>query len=397
MKESELETMRKSFKTVKDRSSKIKNSPSIKKLEKRVKEIKRQSIDNKEELMDLAIESFKRNGIDVEYAKTKDDALNIIYNLLENVDSKVIAKAKSNTLGEIELKSNLASKGYDVVETDLGDRILQLKKQDNKPVHPTGPASHLNIDEIAGIVNNAMDSNVGNVPREIMEVVRADVLKRLESSTIGISGTNVIAAEEGSIVLIHNEGNISLVSLKDLHIIVAGIDKLVPTLEDAISVAKLETIYATGNYVTSYINVISGPSKTADIEKKLLKNMYGAEKVVVILLDNGRSEVKQECLWCIGCGNCIINCPVYNAIGNEFGFNNYLGGRGVAMSKFIENDKTCFESGLYKCTLCGLCTVNCPVAIPTNDIIEKIRKTSDFHLKSHEKISKAIIEKDSPY
>ena len=127
------------------------------------------------------------------------------------------------------------------------------------------------------------------------------VLKRLENSTVGISGANVVAAEEGSIVLVHNEGNISLVSLKDLHIIVAGIDKFVPALEDAMSVAKLETVYATGNYVTSYINVISGPSKTADIEKKLLKNMYGAEKVVVILLDNGRSEAREECLWCIGC------------------------------------------------------------------------------------------------
>ena len=347
--------------------------------------------------MDIAVESFRRNGIDVEYAKTKDDALNIIYDLLDESDSKVIAKAKSNTLGEIELKSNLAAKGYDVVETDLGDRILQLKKEDNKPVHPTGPASHLNVDEIASIVNESMKTNVGRVPREIMEVVRADVLKRLENSTVGISGANVVAAEEGSIVLVHNEGNISLVSLKDLHIIVVGIDKFVPALEDAMSVAKLETVYATGNYVTSYINVISGPSKTADIEKKLLKNMYGAERVVVILLDNGRSEAREECLWCIGCGNCIVNCPVYNAVGNEFGFNNYLGGRGVAMSKFIENDEKCFESGLYKCTLCGLCTINCPVSIPTNDIIEKMRKSSQLRPKAHEKISKSVIEKDSPY
>lgn len=400
MKDSELKTMRKSFSTVKERSSKIKNSPSIKKLEKRVKEIKIESIENKEDLIAQAIESFKRNGIDVEYAKTKTDALDIIYDLLDDANSSVIAKAKSNTLGEIELKSKLASKGYDVVETDLGDRILQLKKVDNNPVHPTGPASHLNVCEIADIVNDAMDSNVDAVPREIMELVRGDVLNRLEKSTVGISGANVISSEEGSIVLVHNEGNISLVSLKDLHIIVAGIDKLVPTLEDAMSIAKLETIYATGNFVTSYINIISGPSKTADIEKKLLKNMYGAKKVVVILLDNGRSEAVDECLWCIGCGNCIVNCPVYNAVGNEFGFNNYLGGRGVAMSKFIENNQKCFESGLYMCTLCGLCTVNCPVSIPTNEIIEKMRKSSKvdgFYPEVHGKISKSVVEKDSPY
>ena len=400
MKTSELETMRKSFNTVKSRSSQIKDSPQVKRLIERVREIKRYSIENSDDLYNQAIESFKRNGIDVEFAETKKDAINIIEDLLNDYDSKTIAKAKSNTLGEINLKKELAAKDIDVVETDLGDRILQLKKTDNKPVHPTGPASHLNISEITDIVNDSLNSDVNPVPREIMELVREDVLNRLENACVGISGANAIAAEEGSCIMVHNEGNISLVSLKDLHIIVAGIDKIVPTLEDAVSIAKLETVYATGNYVTSYMNVISGPSKTADIEKKLLKNMYGAEKVVVILLDNGRSSASQECLWCIGCGNCVVHCPVYNAVGNEFGFNNYLGGRGVAMSKFIEDDETCYESGLYMCTLCGLCTLNCPVAIPTNEIIENLRKLSSqvgFYPKAHGKIKDNVKSYDSPY
>ena len=400
MKTSELETMRKSFNTVKSRSSQIKDSPQVKRLIERVREIKRYSIENSDDLYNQAIESFKRNGIDVEFAETKKDAINIIEDLLNDYDSKTIAKAKSNTLGEINLKKELAAKDIDVVETDLGDRILQLKKTDNKPVHPTGPASHLNISEITDIVNDSLNSDVNPVPREIMELVREDVLNRLENACVGISGANEIAAEEGSCIMVHNEGNISLVSLKDLHIIVAGIDKIVPTLEDAVSIAKLETVYATGNYVTSYMNVISGPSKTADIEKKLLKNMYGAEKVVVILLDNGRSSASQECLWCIGCGNCVVHCPVYNAVGIEFGFNNYLGGRGVAMSKFIEDDETCYESGLYMCTLCGLCTLNCPVAIPTNEIIENLRKLSSqvgFYPKAHGKIKDNVKSYDSPY
>ena len=400
MKSSELETMRKSFNTVKSRSSEIKDSPQVKRLEYRVREIKKYSIENSKELYNQAIGSFERNGIDVEFAETRQDAMNIIFNLLKDFDNKTIAKAKSNTLGEINLKVELASKDWDVVETDLGDRILQLKKTDNKPVHPTGPASHLNVSEITNIVNDSLDSNVNPIPREIMELVRSDVLNRLENASVGISGANSIASEEGSCVMVHNEGNISMVSLKDLHIIVAGIDKIVPTLEDAISVAKLETVYATGNYVTSYMNVISGPSKTADIEKKLLKNMYGAEKVVVILLDNGRSSASEECLWCIGCGNCVVYCPVYNAVGNEFGFNNYLGGRGVAMSKFIEDDETCYESGLYMCTLCGLCTLNCPVAIPTNEIIENMRKLSSqvgFYPKIHGKIRDNVRKNDSPY
>ena len=400
MKASELETMRKSFNTVKKRSNSLKESPSTKRLMDRVREIKEYSIKNNKVLLNQACESFKRNDIDFKFAKTSEDALKIIDELLLEYKPTTVAKAKSNTLGEINLKKHLAEKDIDVVETDLGDRILQLKKTDNKPVHPTGPASHLNISAITDIVNESLDADVNPEPRQIMELVRSDVLNRIKNANVGISGANAIASEEGSLVMVHNEGNISIVSLKDLHIIVAGVDKIVPTLEDAISVAKLETIFATGSYVTSYMNVVSGPSKTADIEKKLLKNMYGAEKVVVILLDNGRSEATDECLYCIGCGNCVVHCPVYNAVGNEFGFNNYLGGRGVAMSKFIEDDETCYNSGLYMCTLCGLCTLNCPLAIPTNEIIEHMRRFSadvGYYPKAHGVIKDNVSKNDSPY
>ena len=398
MRNDELETMRKSFNTVKTRSNSIKDSPSIKKLKSRVLDIKKEAIENSEFYITQTVDSLKKNGIDVLMAKDSHEAIGYISDLISQYDSKTIAKSKSNTLGEISIKKHLA--GYEIVETDLGDRILQLKSTDNLPVHPTGPASHLNVSKITDIVNTALDVNVSQNPYEIMEVVKKDVLNRIKNASIGISGCNAIASEEGSVVMVHNEGNISLVSLKDLHIIVAGIDKIVPSLEDAISLVKLETIFATGNFVTSYMNIVSGPSKTADIEKKLLKNMYGAEKVVVILLDNGRSDAISECMYCIGCGNCIVHCPVYNAVGNEFGFNNYLGGRGVAMSKFIEDDKTCFDSGLYMCTLCGLCTLNCPLSIPTNEILENMRKLSaeiGFYPKAHHKIKDNISKNNSPY
>ena len=181
MKKSELETMRKSFDTVKSRSNSIKDSESTKRLTKRVQEIKKYSFENKDELFNQVIDSFKRNGIEVEFAKTSQDALDIIDGLIDEYDAEVIAKAKSNTLGEIDLKNHL---DIDVVETDLGDRILQLKKTDNKPVHPTGPASHLNIEDITGIVNESLDVNVNPDAQEIMRAVRADVLKRLENASM---------------------------------------------------------------------------------------------------------------------------------------------------------------------------------------------------------------------
>jgi L-lactate dehydrogenase complex protein LldG len=287
-----------------------------------------------------------------------------------------------------------------IIETDLGDRILQLKKVDNAPVHPTGPASHLNVHDITQIVNEAMGLDLPEVPREIMEAVRADVLSLLDKSVIGISGSNSIAAEDGAFLTVHNEGNISLVQNKKLHIVVAGIDKLVPSLEDSVSVAKLETAFAIGKPLSSYINIVAGPSKTADIEKKLLKNMYGAEKVAVILLDNGRSEAIKECLWCIGCGNCVVNCPVYNVMGNEFGYHSYLGGRGVAMSKYLKDNETSVDSGLYMCTLCGMCTENCPVLTPTYEIIEDLRKSTQkegLSKDQHKKIRDNIKDNGSPY
>ncbi|MFQ6136208.1 MAG: LUD domain-containing protein [Candidatus Hydrothermarchaeales archaeon] len=239
-----------------------------------------------------------------------------------------MVKAKSNLTREINLTEELDSREIEVVETDIGDRILQLTNE--KPSHPTGPVSHLTSYDISRYLSEYFKREVSPDSREIVKLIRGDILGYMEAAKIGITGVNAIAAEEGAILLLHNEGNILEVMLRPKkHIIVAGIDKIYPNLDEALNMAKLQTFYATGELITSFINIIGGLSKTMDIEKKLLKGVHAPKEICLILLDNKRSEIIQhgfkELLYCIGCGACLLHCPVYNFVGNKFGNENSLG------------------------------------------------------------------------
>ena len=309
----------------------------------------------------------------------------------------VVAKSKSNTAGEILLTEYLEEEGVEVLETDLGDRIVQMH-QESRPSHPIGPAAHLDLEMIAEIVSSYLGKEVESQPRSILEAVKEDILTRLPDIRVGITGANSVAAQDGALLMVHNEGNISMLSLLDVHIILVGIDKVVATLEDAVSVVKLETIYATGKKTPAYMNVVSSPSKTADIEQELLKDMYGARRVVVVFLDNGRRKVLEEggeSLTCIGCGSCIVNCPVYRVSGPDFGYRRHLGGRGVVLSRYLQDDQTCTDSGLFKCTLCGNCTRECPLEIPTNQILELLRRecVEGGHQKEEHQVIRDNIKK----
>jgi len=398
MDKTKLDAMRKSFNIIETRKKKLleDENEQISKLRENVKEIRKYSIENLEELIEIAKTRFLENGIEVIFTENTQAALDEIYKIIK--DESTIAKSKSNNANEIGLSAFLESKGIEVVETDLGDRIVQMDPESYGPSHPIGPAAHLDMEKIAQIASKKFGVEVKPEPKSILDIFKADIIERLENCNVGITGANSVAAEDGALVMVHNEGNISLVSMKETHIVVVGIDKLVRTVEDAVSVVKLETIFATGKKIPAYMNVITSPSKTADIEQILLKDMYGAKRVIVIFLDNGRSEAlknSEECLLCIGCGSCIVSCPVYNVTGSDFGYRGYLGGRGIVLSHFITDNKTCFDSGLFKCTLCGLCTFECPVNIKTNEMIEKLRERSvksgvcpDEHHGTSEKIKK---------
>jgi L-lactate dehydrogenase complex protein LldG len=400
MKRSEIKAMNRAFGILAERKAKIVDDDQTIQLQERVKRIREHSIKNMDVLVDKAIKNLEKNGVEVILAEKSDNALDALYSIVK--DESMVAKSKSNTAGEIGLSEFLEDRGVKVVETDLGDRIVQLDPT-SKPSHPIGPAAHLRMDDIAKIISNEFNINIKPEPRIILDIIKKDVLLKLAKCNIGITGANSVAAEDGSILTVHNEGNISLVSMLDTHIVIVGIDKLVETIEDAVSVVKLETIFASGKTVPAYMNVISSPSKTADIEQIHLNNMYGPRRMIVILLDNGRTQAIKdggECLLCIGCGSCIVTCPIYNEIGNEFGYKRYLGGRGVVLSSFIEGNKSCFDSGLFKCTLCGLCTDKCPVGIKTNNLVKNLRNDSvalDIVIDEHKTIKERIKNTGSPF
>jgi L-lactate dehydrogenase complex protein LldG len=190
-----------------------------------------------------------------------------------------------------------------------------------------------------------------------------------------LTGANAVSAD-GAIFIVENEGNISLVSkIPSKHIIVTGIDKIVPTTQDAMLVCQAAAVWGTGS-LPAYINVITSPSKTSDIRGKTVWGAQATREVHLIFVDNGRSQVIaqgfEQLLWCIGCGACLYLCPIYDQILNHYG-SLYLGGRGIGMCVFQENMQQAFEKGLYFCTTCQACKTNCPLELDIPQLLKQLR------------------------
>ncbi len=375
--------LREAFNNVKKRH-KTKALPDFDERKKRLIAVRQASVGN-EELLEKAVESLKSNGITVHLAGTKEEALEIIVE--EIGDEKFVVKSKSNVTKEIKLAKELEKRGIKAIETDIGDRIAQLLNA--SPSHPTGPIAHLSAREIAEGLREKYGFKAGDSPEEIVQFIKEDILKSFAKAKVGITGANAITAEEGSIVMAHNEGNIFATMRKEKHIVVTGIDKIYLNLEEAMNMLKILTYNATGAFIPSFVEVVSGVSKTADVEKKFFAGVHNPKEIVLVLLNNGRSEIInngfRELLYCIGCGNCLIYCPMYNAIGNEYAKDNNLGGRGLALHAALTSNR---EEKLELCLTCGKCKINCPVAIDIPRTIRKLRSDNllyeaGYFLKSH--------------
>ena len=328
MKHSEVISLRKAFNSVKERQSL--NPPADFAEKKKKLASARELCVGNEEFLFKAIEKLRKNGMKVHLVKDKNDAVDIIFRELG--EEKLIVKSKSNVTKEIEITKALEKKGLTVVETDIGDRILQILKA--SPSHPTGPVTHLCAKEIAKGLSEHYKTTIKEDPDDIVRIVRDDVISNIVKAKAGITGANAITAEEGSIVITHNEGNVYEVMRKEKHIVVTSIDKIYPDIESAMNMLKILSYNATGSIIPSFVEIISGVSKTADVEKKFIKGVHSPSEITVILVDNRRSEIAKngtkEILYCVGCGNCLLFCPMYNTIGNEFARDSHLGGKGVA-------------------------------------------------------------------
>ena len=349
--------------------------PHTIKLAEEVREIKVRAIDDMEKLAQQASEAIMANHGKAYIARTASEALEIIGNLVGK--SKLIVKAKSMTSEEISLREHLEAMGNEVCETDLGEFIIQ--KLHSKPMHILSPAIHVPREDVATLLSQITGEKLP--PDDIARMVataRTLLREKFIQADIGISGANVVAADTGTLFIIENEGNARLVTaLPPIHIALVGMEKLVPTFGDANKVAEVTWRYA--NYtVPSYVNLISGPSRTGDIEKIITYGAHGPKELHVIFLDAGRTELAKhpllcEALYCLRCGGCLYECPVFAVTAGHFG-DSYFTGIGAVWATMLSKKTEKGAAMAYTCLTCGRCKVTCPMAIDTPAMIIALRK-----------------------
>lgn len=321
--------------------------------------------------LDAYLERFEaevtKTGGTVLWAETAADAQRLLREIAVRHRVRCVVKSKSMVTEECALNEALADAGVDVTETDLGEYILQLA--DEPPSHIVAPVVHKTKEDIARLFEEKhgrpRQHDIAALCREAREVLRPKFL----AADMGITGANFAIAETGSVLIVTNEGNGRLATtLPRVHVAVTGIEKVVPTLEDAALLLRLLTRSATGQPITNYISLLTGPKRAGDPD--------GPEHFYVILLDNGRSQLLggelQTMLRCIRCGACMNHCPVYqNVGGHAYGWV-YPGPMGAVLTPSfvgLENARDLPDAS----TLCGACAVVCPVNIPLPDLLRTLR------------------------
>ena len=334
-------------------------------------------VDHIDEYVEKCINIMRKKNFTVFHAKTNEEAQRIF--MEELGDSKIIYKSKSNEAKDIGIIDVLKKNNIKIKETDLGDVLVQLFKYE-LPSFQVGPGAHFTEEEIAAKIKEVYNVDLEPKASAIVGFFRNTYRKELLNEVkISLTSANAISAEDGTIVLGENEGNISLITrATDKHIVVCGITKIVPTLLDAVLMTKLQSRINNVSY--NYISLISGPSNTSDIQGTSIQGMYGAKEVVVILVDDWRSKaakedlIYKEFLKCIGCKSCIYPCTASRAFGNIYASKYGLGATAIIRDYIHNGIEAATKDGLFLCTGCENCFHWCPVSINCGDILRDMKK-----------------------
>ena len=333
------------------------------------KAIRARALDN----LDVWLETFESNatarGATVLWAETPADVNALVLEIAARHAVKKIIKSKSMVSEESALDHAIEGAGMKVVETDLGEYILQINDYE-PPSHIIGPALHKSKEEVADLFHKAHGTPVKTGIEELCLEARGVLRQHYLTADMGISGGNFFVAETGSVVLVTNEGNATLTTtLPKVHVAISGIEKIVPTLEDVATLMRLLPRSSTGQSISNYVDILTGPKGAGEFN--------GAEHMYFILVDSGRTTVLasdvREALRCIRCGACMNHCPVYqNVGGHSYGWV-YPGPIGSILTPmYVGLDKA--QDLPAASTLCNQCGVVCPVRIPLPDLQRKLRE-----------------------
>jgi len=325
--------------------------------------------------LDHYLEEFEakisKRGAQVLWASDAKEALVQIGHIMQEVNAKLVVKSKSMTTEELHLNDYLTKHHIAPVETDLGEYIVQLAGQ--RPYHIVTPCMHMSKEDIADIFVKHLDIKRTTNPEELVAIARQVLREKYTSADVGITGANFVIADTGSIAITENEGNARLsMTFPKVHIVIAGIEKVIPKLEDLDLFWPLLATHGTGQQMTVYNTIVSGPRQGWESD--------GPEKMYVILLDNGRTNLladveKREALRCIRCGACLNACPVYRNIGGHTYESTYTGPIGSVITPHLQGMDE-YKHLSYASSLCGACTSVCPVRIDLANLLLLNRKES---------------------
>lgn len=346
--------------------------PEFDALRDQARDIKNHTLDH----LDLYLERFEEKvtaaGGHVHWAEDAEDARRIISGICERLDAKTVTKGKTMIAEEIALNDHLEDLGVKVVETDLGEYIIQLRKE--PPSHIIAPAIHVTKEQVEADFrhhhSHLPDERSLEAPETLVAEARTVLRQKYLEADVGITGANFLIAETGTSIIVTNEGNGDLTqSLPKAHIVLASLEKVVPTMEDASAILRVLARSATGQEFSTYTTLSTGPRRADDPD--------GPGEYHVVLLDNGRSGMLgtefQEMLRCIRCGACMNHCPVYHAVGGHAYGWVYPGPMGAVLTpSLIGVNKAGHLPNAS--TFCGRCEAVCPMRIPLPRMMRQWRK-----------------------